>query len=146
MLPPWAKVTPIDCSSYKLIEQKKALRILFKKPHNHHCKELFNQHKLFTIPSLYIFEAIKYAICNNILNSQSIEPDHGHFTRHNFVKNSIADRLVLERNVTFSSRQLFNALPVKLKKCLRDEGAASFLNSLKNFLLEEAFYKIKEFL
>ena len=139
----WGRSSP---ANDVFIEQKKIIRIMFNKPFNFHCKELFVQHGLFTIPSLYIFESIKFAINNNIIHRSDMESKHKYNSRHHHIDNARITLTTSEKNISYSAIQLFNALPLNLKLSFKNDQWNLFLNSLKKFCIQKAYYHLDEFL
>lgn len=130
-----------NCSGQLFIEQKKILRIMFNKPPNFSCKELFIEHHLFTLPSLFILDALKYAINNGLISPAAIRND-----RNPFIQQQLTRLKVAEQDVTHIASIIFNKLPLALRKTLKKGEISAFLIGLKNFLLLNAFYSLKEFL
>ena len=141
-LPLWGKCSRADSV---FIEQKKIIRILFNKPINYHCRDLFISNNLFTLPSLYIFECLKYAVNNGILSPTNLAPGHRYNTRHHSICNIPTSLVSTEANVTYSSIQLFNALPLDIKNSLRSHDVHAFLRQIKRLMLQKAYYDISEF-
>lgn len=128
------------------IEQKKIIRILFNKPYNHHCRELFIQNQLLTLPSLYIFESLKFSVEKGMLKPSDMVPAHTYNSRHNFINSEKVNLATSNYNVRISAVQIFNALPLQLKKLFKNDELNSFFKQLKVFVLEKAFYHVNELL
>lgn len=128
------------------IEQKKMIRILFNRPINSHCKEIFIKHRLLTIPSLYIFETINFAVIHNFINPSNLLPKHGYNSRHHRIDNFKIRLSTSENNVKYSAIQLFNALPLELRISFKNEHINIFRKGVKKYCLDKAFYCIKEFI
>jgi hypothetical protein len=129
--------------------QKRAIRIMFnlKQKENTfikpHCKPHFIKNKILTLPSLYILQSI----INNLKNTanQTLNKDvHDHNTRHNTDLHTIRHRSKLTQvNSNYINSKLFNRLPKHIKSIKNNHN---FLNSLKQFLLTNAFYSVDEYL
>ena len=128
------------------IEQKRALRIIYNKPFNYSCKELFINEQLMTLPSLYIYDCIKFSVLNNLISSDDMNPSHNYNTRHAFIKNSTVKLEKSRHNVKFSSIQLFDALPLTIKEKFRGGEIPGFFRMLSDFLIKKAYYHVNEFL
>ena len=128
------------------IEQKKMIRILFNRPINSHCKEIFIKHRLLTIPSLYIFETINFAVIHNFINPSNLLPKHGYNSSHHRIDNFKIRLSTSENNVKYSAIQLFNALPLELRISFKNEHINIFRKGVKKYCLDKAFYCIKEFI
>lgn len=126
------------------VEQKKIVRILFNLPYNHPCKAIFKQHNLFTLPSLYIFESLKYAVINNLIEYENLFPSHSYNTRHQFITPNLVHYSISKTNLRNSAVQIFNYLPLALKNILKSGQVSFFLRSLETFVLENAFYRVDE--
>lgn len=128
------------------VEQKKIIRILFNLPFNHTCKETFKNNDLLTLPSLFIFESLKYSILNNIIKQEDLFPSHCHSTRHTSVTPQVFTYSVSKLNIKNASIKLFNALPLNLRIILKAGDIGVFLKELKVFVQQNAFYRVDEFL
>lgn len=128
------------------VKQKKMIRILFRKPYDYNCKDLFCTNNLMTVPSLYIYETIKLAISYNFINQEDLTPKHSYNSRHYNITNLRIRLTKSESNVNFSAIQLLNALPLSLKLSFKNDYPNVFLKLLKKFCLEKVFYHINEFL
>ena len=126
-----------------LLIQKRALRIMTRKPSNYHTKELFVKWKVLTVFNLYIYEVLRISIKTNFITLEGMKPQHYYSTRHSFhnlntsmPKNSIESMAV----------HLFNSLSKTLKKIFQNEGPNLFLMKLKQELLNKPYYSMNEFL
>ena len=129
----WSKVFKV---------QKKAIRILHGKERNSEghlisCKKLFNQYKILTLPSLYIYEAIKFTLANQ--KSITYNSDiHNYDTR---TKSNIAlpthNSTFYQKNVFYMGSKFFNAIHKKIKAL---KGTKSFRTELKTYLISRSFY------
>lgn len=132
----WGRSTD---SSQLFIEQKKLLRLIFNLPYNYPCRELFKNHNLFTLPSLYIYELLKYAVENGIISPAMVDNQ-----RSPHIKNELTRLKISDQNVSHSAIETFNKLPIQLRKCFMAGELNLFATSLQNFLIEKAFYSIDE--
>ena len=119
--------------------QKKALRIIFQLKKTDSVRELFAQHKILTVPALYLFRLFSYFYENiNLFESRS--QIHSHFTRGKdkiFVTNKTTSKLKLfDEGI-----KLFNKLNVQDTKKDWVEFRTIILNKLQN----KPIYEIDEF-
>jgi hypothetical protein len=125
-----------------LVMQKRAVRIVAGLGWRESCREAFKQMGLLTIPSTYILEAICF--CLEKTDSPLVAQVTGRVTRRAadiYVSPSRTHRS--DCNVLRQGRILFNALPVELKAKRNDVRV--FKRSLKAFLVDGAFYSVREF-
>lgn len=123
-----------------LILQKRAIRILAGLKPRDSCREAFREWGILTVPSIYITEAIMYAVKENLPRFTHI---HQHDTRHSKDFNLPAHRLALfQRKPSYAGARFFNALPPTLKNSL----PTTLKKNLKDWFIDKAFYTIDEFL
>lgn len=126
------------------VEQKKLVRVLYGRPFNSSCRQLFIQEKILTTPSLYMLECIQFSILNKLITPDDLSPAHGYNSRHKSIKNAKVRLNVAMRNVRYASVKLFNALPQELKLLFKRGDISSFIRHLHRFLLNSAFYSVEE--
>lgn len=122
-----------------LIQQKRALRIIFNLKQSESVKHIFSELKIFTVYGLYIYETIKFVLFNNqteignnihTYNMRSHRPIEYH-------------RLCFfEKRTTYKGNKFYNCLPQIIKG---ENNKSSFLRALKDYLIASAFYSIQEF-
>lgn len=120
-------------------QQKKALRILANVSYLESCRRLFIKYHIMTLPSLYIFYTLieiykKYPV----LTTQS--DIHPYDTRGANLLRTPKFRLNKTENNSLPLK-LFNVLPHKI----RILNIFYFKKTLKNFLTENSFYSVSEF-
>lgn len=124
--------------------QKKIVRIVFNKPYNYHCKNLFVEKGILTVSSMYIYEVIKEGIQLGILTLERMSPRHGYQTRHCFMYkdrvSTLEERLLKNKALTF-----FNYLSKERKVGFKENTVNMFLSNLKLALSEKAYYSLDEF-
>ena len=99
---------------------------------------LFNT--TITLPSLYILDTLSFAFNNNLIHPSNIEPS----ARHIYIKNSMPRLKVSEQDISFSAVKIFNKLPYELRKTFKDGNIAVFFNMLKQFLITNICYDLRE--
>jgi hypothetical protein len=121
--------------------QKRAIRIISGVPNRTHCRELFVELGVLSLPSLYIFQVLVYI--KETLPSLTVNADvHSHFTRHNRdlaltrCKYSLTQSSFVQMGIRF-----YNALPYKVKQ----QPSKQFKKNMKDLLLRECLYDSNEF-
>uniref|UniRef100_A0A1B6LG28 Reverse transcriptase domain-containing protein n=2 Tax=Graphocephala atropunctata TaxID=36148 RepID=A0A1B6LG28_9HEMI len=124
------------------ILQKKAIRIIAGAGRLDHCRDIFVHLRILTLPCLYIMQCLLY-LRNNEDRTVLRNEIHSYNTRNSHLINLPPHRLSKsEKNPLYIASRFMNKLPVKMK-ILKD---CSFKLKLHNFLLNNAFYSISEFL
>lgn len=136
----WGSVSLVDLI---LRRQKNAIRILTNSPSKEHCKPLFVELKILTIPALYVLAQIRYMRTN--IEKYTLANDiHTYVTRH-----ALTGDIVIPRYRTTKARdspesvaiRLYNKIPPSIRNLpLRD-----FLAAMEDFLLKNPIYKYNEF-
>lgn len=125
-----------------LLLQKKALRTMLKLKQNESVKQLFAEHEILTVFSLYIYQCIMH-----VKNSHTQFPVHA---RNHLYNTRSKNDLVLPKpnlecyknKVSYAGCTFFNNLPKNIKD-ISDEK--KFKLELKKYLLKHPFYSIEEF-
>nr|CAI5828310.1 unnamed protein product [Callosobruchus analis] len=123
------------------MNQKKCIRKVFHLKPRDSCRNVFIQHKILTVVSLYILESVIFVRKNLDLFDDSI-PEHNYSTRNKC--NLIPDRArytYIQRNVKYSIKKIWNKVPV----LFRNLPPHILKFRLKNFLLGKAYYELHEF-
>lgn len=122
-----------------LKQQKRALRIILNLKPIDSVKNFFSQLNIFTVYGLYIYETIKIVyLSDKILTGNNF---HKYNTRsHRFVNKHKLE--FFKKKTTFKGNTYFDCLPNFIKQ---EKNPKRFLNSLKIFLTQSAFYSIEEF-
>jgi hypothetical protein len=123
------------------ILQKKAVRAIKGVNHNTSCKPYFKELGIMTLPSLYIYETVKY-VKKNLMLFTTKSQIHDHFTRsrdHLYSsKNSLA---VSQNDIYFIGPKFYNKLPESLRLLPYEK----FKVHVKHFLVNNVYYSIEEF-
>jgi hypothetical protein len=127
------------CSQTIFRTQKKILRIIFKLNKRTSCRQIFKSHKILTLPSLYIYNSIKFTIQNKHMFVQT-KDIHTHSTRQS------SNIYVLQQNyskfqkgVYVKCTRLYNKLPREYKNTSKVD------RKFCDLLLSKAYYSIEEF-
>ena len=122
--------------------QRRAIRLLDDLGCRESCRRSFVSRGVLTLPSLYIFECLKYVLNQReTLTHHSMIHDHNTRGRANIVTDAL--RLSRSRNgANYFGIKFYNAISIEVRG-LPDN---SFLRKLKKHLLGGAFYNIDEFL
>jgi len=125
-----------------LLLQKKVIRIMAGAGPVEPCKPLFISFRICTVINLYIYNILIYTKANlqHFLTRQDI---HNHNTRKREKLDLHQHRLALTGN-SFESNcvKFYNKLPDPLFHA----NVSSFKTSIYNWLLDNPFYSLKEFL
>lgn len=120
--------------------QRKCLRIMCGLQFRDDCRQAFVDSKILTLPCLYVLQSIMYIKANE-MDYQTFP--HAYSTRG---KDSFVvpfHRLKRSREAThYHGLLFFNKLP----NCFRVLSPAQLKKSIKDILIENAFYSIEEFL
>lgn len=122
--------------------QKKIVRIINHKDARTHCRPLFKENKIMTLPSLYMYrsilfymENIEYVKNSDIHKYSTRNANNIHQISHNTKKYTL--------NPSYSGAKLLNHLPVHLKIIGHHQ---KFKRYLKSYFLNTAFYSVEEYL
>jgi len=135
------------CAESRLLRafvlQKTAIRVICNLTSRAPCKKHFQNLKIFTLSSLYIFNTILY--CVNKCNLVQGHDVHLHNTRSNILYRQESHRLELfEKLPKQAGIKLLNRLPKEIKDLLPD--LTLFKGKLKEYLLAMAPYSVGEFM
>lgn len=122
--------------------QKKSIRAMFKLLPTDSCKPYFQKYKILTLPSLYIFEIVMFVKLNSQLfpRLSDVKPRN---RRDNFVLCLHgAKTALMQRSVFCMAPKIYNKLP----KLWREQNLLTLKKTLKEFLVEKAYYTVLEFL
>ncbi|PSN45502.1 hypothetical protein C0J52_22163 [Blattella germanica] len=123
--------------------QKKAVRILMGCNPREHCRPLFQELRILTVASLYIFTNLIYMFSHHD-ERDSFSGLHTHDTRNN--RDLVVPRHGLAKTSNshiVRSIKLFNKLPGYIRD-IRNINA--FKNKVKTILLNNSFYTVQEYL
>ena len=126
-----------------LIRQKEAVRALMGLNYRQSCREVFKVNKLMTIPSVYILQALQNV--HKADDGEYIQRKncHEYPTRQSNNLQIPKHRLQITQNTyKYNSIKLYNKLPKQIVNLPKNK----FRSSIKNILLENAFYSIAEFM
>jgi exonuclease III len=123
--------------------QKKVVRIMFKLDYRQSCKPFFQNFKILTLPSLYIYELLCF-YKDNQSKFQIHQVQHGLNLRNTALLHYPIHRLTLyEKGAYYSALKLYNKLPTAIKE---QPTVNSFKVALKHHLLDRAYYSVNQFL
>lgn len=122
--------------------QKNMIRRIFSLGWSQSCRGVFLQHKILTVPSIYIFSVLVMIFKN--IKSLSKENESQRVTRANkLLFYPIHKTAKFETGALYKGIKMFNSLPDELKCC---QVLSQFKRKLNRFLVENSFYSVKEFL
>jgi hypothetical protein len=122
--------------------QKKCLRLIKRVNNRVSCRGLFSDFEILTVTSLYIFETLCFLKKNKIYTTLYSDV-HSYNTvhKHNlYVQPCNTSRC--KKSVTNMGIKICNNLPSEIKTT---QNFKAFKLKLKNYLLLNAFYSLKEF-
>lgn len=120
--------------------QRRAVRVVAEVGYRDDCRDCFRRLKIMTLPSIFIYECLKYVRCNIDTFSRRLEV-HDYDTRT--VKDLVVPyhRLSATRSgTTYYAPLLFNLLPSRVRMMPEKR----FLTSVTNCLLEKAYFSLEE--
>lgn len=124
-----------------LKKQKRCLRIILKKGFREHCKPLFLEHQLLTIPAVYAFEQIKF-VRTNLHHFRLVKDVHCYNTRNAGSIHLPQVRTTTAMNAPDSiAIKMYNHIPA----CLKELPVGAFLGKIKLKLLQNPIYNKSEF-
>lgn len=136
-----------SCAEIRLLRvfvlQKTAIRVICNLTHKTPCRKYFQNMKILTLPSLYIFETIIYCVSKcNLVQGYDV---HSHNTRSNITYRTDSHRLqIFEKLPMQAGIKFLNKLPNELKVIL--PNLKFFKTKLKQYLVCNAFYSVGEFM
>lgn len=120
--------------------QKRVIRLMFGLKARESCRPFFIRHKLLTLPSLYIYENIKY-IRKNLHHFETNKNVYN--TRHqHLLKMSKPTHAYFKKAPHYASAEIYNALPESIKNIRSD---TVFLKKLKSLLYTNCFYDLNTY-
>lgn len=122
-----------------LIAQKKCIRGICKLRNRDSCRPFFRKLKLLTVISLYIFE-----IALHVRRNPQLFPRVLSARRHDYIvsKHNVKTTLV-GNSVVGMSCKIYNHLPAQIRRC---QERSMFKKMLFEFLVDKAYYSVREFL
>lgn len=120
--------------------QRRAVRVIAGLTYRADCRDSFRRLRVMTLPSLYVFECLKY-VKHNITAFSERSYIHDYDTRTTQDLVVPYHRLSATRSgITYYAPLLFNLLPVDVRKWPEKK----FLRETTNFLIEKAYFSIEE--
>lgn len=135
----WANSTNKD---FIFRRQKRCIRSMFNLHVTDSCRPMFIEHKILTLPSLYIFEMALF-----VRKHPQLFPRKSEFVMRNIRDNSKlqipgSKTAFLQKSVVFMSRKIYNKMP----KTLKDLDDNIFRTKLKQLLINKCYYNINDFM
>lgn len=133
----------VDCDRLFIV-QKRCLRAIFGISRRTTCKTIFKQHKLLTLPCLYIMEVCSFVHKNKeLFKLMRIESSRQLRSKYNYTLVQPPTRLALCSNNSYiMCTKIYNKLPDRFK----DKEIIEFKEIICNWLNEKCFYSINEYL
>lgn len=124
-----------------MIVQKRCIRNIFKLSYRESCRKFFIQKKMLTIISMYILDSVVFVYDNKSLFKEP-ELKHQYSTRNrDMLQTNKSNYTYVQKNVKHSIVKLYNTFPLSVTDLPRPR----LLSTLKNYLLDKAFYTLDEF-
>ena len=124
------------------ILQKRALRVLTGAKQRDHCRTLFKQQKIMTLPSLYILTVLTY-MYKNVAEFSKNNETHDYNTRRALDLRIPQCRIrKTQQSANYWGVRLFNVV----SDATRSLPEALFKKKIKEHLLGAAYYSVEEFL
>jgi hypothetical protein len=131
--------------NYKKVSslQKRAMKILATVSRTTSCKPLFRTLKIMTLPCIYIYEILlQFRMSLNNYKTNSMIHLHDTRQKSNFFITGHNTNF-FEKSITYSGIHIYNRLAKEIKNT---ETLTKFKKKLIDFLIEECFYSVEEFL
>uniref|UniRef100_A0A1B6M063 Reverse transcriptase domain-containing protein n=1 Tax=Graphocephala atropunctata TaxID=36148 RepID=A0A1B6M063_9HEMI len=122
--------------------QKRALRVIFRKPHRFSCRSLFRDNDILTFPSIYIFNTVLFVRKNYHLFVSGLST-HQHNLRGNRIAIPSHRTGFFEKHLIYNGTRLYNSLPGGLKEV---RGLEAFKKGVRRFLVSQCYYSVGEYL
>lgn len=135
----WGNSVNVD-TIFKL--QKYCIRIIFELGPRDSCLEYFKNYNILTVPSIYILES-SLLIKKHPEHYTPVSEIHMYNTRNkqNMIR-PCTNKGYIENNVYNMSVKIYNSVPNEIKMLPYQK----FKNSLKKFLIQNAYYDVKNFI
>jgi len=117
---------------------------MFQLKFNESCKQLFVSKKILTLPSLYIYEVVKF-ITNNYTYFAHYETCHKYNTRgteNKFLLPSYTNKSTIQSSVQIHPIKIWNKLPSEWRLA----HPKDLLHDLKCHLETTAYYSVNDYL
>lgn len=122
--------------------QKRAIRFMHGKPSGTHCRDLFINNKLMTLPSLFIYETILFVYNNRNIFVQNSNY-HMYPTRSaNSLSVPVHKSTMYSKGPYYQCLAMYNRLPSEFRSIMNRH---IFKAKLKNFLIEKCCYSLVDF-
>lgn len=124
--------------------QKKLLRIIINIEETESCKPHFQEMKILSLPSLYIFETCKFVRKYPEFYTKREDIQKKITLRHKNRLNLPTSRLKMHSDSAYvMSIKLYNKLPEPIRNI---DKYNIFMNKLKTFLIDKSYYSVNEYL
>jgi hypothetical protein len=122
--------------------QKRALRIMARKPPGYPCRDLFIGWRIQTVFDTYIFK-IALFVHKHLTQFESLNSNHSYYTRSgNDLSYGRHNLTLFERKVRYVGVRVWNNLP----RIIRDSSTKlEFKRKMRSFIGEKCFYSLDDF-
>lgn len=122
--------------------QKRCIRSIFGLQTTDSCKPKLIEHKILTLPSLYILEVASFVKSNPQLFPRLSEAVQRNRRDKGRLQLQPAKKKLLLKSIICMGPIIFNKIP----KILREMQTHAFKNILKKILMDKCYYTINEFI
>lgn len=119
--------------------QKRAIRYICRAGSREHCRPLFNNLRILTLPCLFILESV------SLIHKKyrGMVPEGNYNTRQgNNLSLPIPKSSLTKNSIIYESRKIYNNLPLGLRNVA---SLKAFRRKVKDFLVHRAYYDLQEF-
>ena len=114
--------------------QKRAVRVITRKSNRSPCRDIFRKLGIMTLPSLVMYNSVKYILTNRTLPISKTKTSHN--LRNKQLPVKACRTLREQRFVVNFGTKVFNKLQMPKKS----------LAAIKKYFTDNVFYSFKEFL
>lgn len=122
------------------IAQKRCIRAIFGLKPLDSCRPIFKQHRILTLPCLYILEACSFVKKHTDLFLIKNNADKRTVT-HKPLNMPVAKLSLFKKNSYYMLSKIYNAVP----KSITSLVGHKFFTNLKRWLIEECYYSLNDF-
>ena len=121
--------------------QRKAVRIVAGLCYRDDCHRAFIEHKIFTLPCLFIYRCLEY-VKTNLKQFHILGTEHVYLTRNHHIKHNNLRLSKSKNGVSYYGIKFFNVVPIHVRSLSEQQ----FLKIVKSYLIQKAFYTLEEFM
>jgi hypothetical protein len=123
--------------------QKRILRLMKGANSRTSCRPIFNELRIVTVTSLYVFEVLCFCQKYKLYSTRNSDLYEYNTRRRDDLHVPNCNTSTFKKSVINMGIKLYNRLPLELRK---SDGFKDFKHKLKLFLVDHPFYTLIEFL